>query len=418
MLRPVLRAAQAAAILPPPPGRLRSLQVGVVHMEKEGEGYKHCHPSECSRLPSGAGAHDVFTSRGPCKFLGWSSTFGGSYDICTPSLGYAGWYRLEGSQAVAALAVACWANYMAWRVYLHHTLDVLESGFHLALHAYLVENLLETLQPPIILLATWCNLHRFAPSLGRVLAGPVRAPRSFLAFTVLMYAAHAAGQALFHVTILQHRVDYICYSVASAWSACSALIMDRLVALVLTLAALKIQAVNQRLGSLKTDPSASPGAPSTSASWMPQQDASLDPAVQRGLLQSLANRWESTVEQVGGLLGHCMLGLPLLYSLLHITIGLITAFSLIVRDETQPIVRHVKLIHVSIYLARVASLALTAGWLYRETKMTEAVIGSLDTTAWPIRERQRVSHLLHLSRETEPFRVCGILSIDHSFLFT
>lgn len=155
---------------------------------------------------------------------------------------------------------------------------------------------------------------------------------------------------------------------------------------------------------------------STSATWLAPEPP-LETAVQRGLVQTVANRWESTMEQVryitfisvsalaaryrlyrrqypprrrrhrgapeailplglpvvllafpqvSSLLGLGMLGLPLLYSLLHMSIGLVTATSLALRDATEPTIRFIKLIDVAIYLVRVASLALTAGWLYRE----------------------------------------------------
>ncbi|XP_034234289.1 uncharacterized protein LOC117641242 [Thrips palmi] len=144
----------------------------------------------------------------------------------------------------------------------------------------------------------------------------------------------------------------------------------------------------------------------------------LDPTVQRGLLQGVANRWEATMEQVSALLGHDMLGLPLLYSLLQMSIGLVTSTAQAVQEDTLACIRLYRLMDILMYLTRVASLAVTAGWLYREAKETETILGTLDTTAWPARERHRVRHLLRLSRETKHFRVCGIVSLDHGLLFT
>lgn len=51
----------------------------------------------------------------------------------------------------------------------------------------------------------------------------------------------ALCQVLFHVGVFNHRADYICLTMAAAWAGFAALIMDRMVALVLTSAALKIQ---------------------------------------------------------------------------------------------------------------------------------------------------------------------------------
>lgn len=60
----------------------------------------------------------------------------------------------------------------------------------MALHAYLVENLLEALQPPIILVTTCLNLRRTAPNLAAILAGPLTTSPSFVAFTTLLYVTH------------------------------------------------------------------------------------------------------------------------------------------------------------------------------------------------------------------------------------
>lgn len=64
-----------------------------------------------------------------------------------------------------------------------------------------------------------------------------------------------------------------------------------------------------------------------------------------------------------------MLGLPLLYSLLQMTIGLVTASSTAIRDTTAEPIRLLKFCSVLVYLARVASLAMTVGWLYREVSL-------------------------------------------------
>ena len=61
-----------------------------------------------------------------------------------------------------------------------------------------------------------------------------------------------------------------------------------------------------------------------------------------------------------------MLGFPLLYSLFQMTIGLVTASSIAIRDNAAEPIRLLKFGNVLVYLARVASLAMTVGWLYRE----------------------------------------------------
>lgn len=116
-----------------------------------------------------------------------------------------------------------------------------------------------------------------------------------------------------------------------------------------------------------------------------------------------------------------MLGLPLLYSLLQISVGLVTSTADILREEeARPFCISVyRMFNIFTCLTMVASLAVTAGWLFREVgrhqapggfaplleqhlsnsfldtlfqaKQTETILGALDTTAWPIRDRHRVS---------------------------
>lgn len=168
MFVPVFRAAQAAAILPPPPEA--ALLAGELN--------------------------EYYTWRTRTLYI--RSAFRSADHLPADQNGLRHADSRPGTvQAVLAIAVVCISNAAAQQLTVNHVQSVLETGFQLRLHAYVVENTMVAAQTPIMLLVYWANLSRAAPVVAAVMApaGPLRpAPPFVVVTTALTFVSHVTAQ--------------------------------------------------------------------------------------------------------------------------------------------------------------------------------------------------------------------------------